>query len=187
MVIIIMGDPGRSHDPFAIVGIELDMKTGKIRPRLARQFIKTKYGVVASYLLTIRQKLHPQFLGIETNNRGKSVQKLFHKKYNLKVAGIFTSSHLTEQTRQRGESMDKPYMVNWLKNYINDDMIEFPENPGDDMRELENQLGQIVSIPTLSGGISYKAQRGRHDDLFMALLLCCHIARLYLSRQEMIE
>ena len=184
MVKIVMGDPGRSHDPFGIVGIDLDMETGKIRPKLARQFIKTKYGIVANYLLTIEKKLRPQFMGIETNNRGKNVQKLFSTKYNLQVAGVFTSSNLTEKTRERGESMDKPFMIHWLRDYIDDGMVEFPEHPSEDMQELINQHSQIVGINTMTGSVSYKAQRGRHDDLFMAFLLCCHMARLYLRRQN---
>ena len=183
---IIAGDPGRMGDAFAVVGIELDMKTGVIRPKLVRQFFKTKYGIVANYLLTIEKKLRPQFMCIETNNRGKRVQDLFLKKYNLKVAGIYTSSNLTEKTRQRGESMDKPFMVQWLKDYIDAGQVQFPENPSEEMQELENQLAQIVGIATPSGGTTYKAQRGRHDDAFMGFLIAVHIARLYLKREEMV-
>ena len=39
---------------------------------------------------------------------------------------------------------------------------------------LKNQIESISQIPTLTG-YTYKAKKGRHDDLFMALLLCCHM------------
>ena len=180
-----MGDPGRSADPFAVVGIELDMDTGKIKVKLARQFIKTKYGIVADYLLTVRKQLRPNFIGIETNNRGKKVLKLFHEKYNLKIAGIFTSANLTAKTMERGETMDKPFMVKYLKEQLQNNMIEFPPNPSEDMAELLRQINEFVGIRNPSGHTTYKAMRGRHDDLIMSLLLCCHMARLYVKRQEM--
>ncbi|WOV93182.1 MAG: hypothetical protein R1F52_00640 [Candidatus Nitrosoabyssus spongiisocia] len=37
---IICGDPGRTNDPFGVVGVELDLDTRRIRIRLARQFLK---------------------------------------------------------------------------------------------------------------------------------------------------
>ena len=186
IVKIVMGDPGRKNDPFGIVGIELDMKTGIIKPKLARQFIKTKYGVVADYLLTVRNSIKPNIIGIETNNRGKRVMNLYREKYALKLVGINTSANLTLETLERGLTMDKPFMIGWLKEYLQNHMIKFPNNPTVEMKVLIDQIHQIVGIRTAAGHISYKAQRGRHDDLFMAFLLCCHIARLYLKRQEMI-
>ena len=183
---IICGDPGRTNDPFGVVGVELDLDTRRIRIRLARQFLKTKYGVVADYLLTAKHNLKPHFMGLETNNRGKRVVTLYKEKYNLPMIGIHTSANLTEKTRDRGYSMDKPFMVGWLKELMDDKLLFFPTNPSADMRELQNQIVQIVGIKTPSGHTQYKAQRNRHDDLFMALLLCCNVARLYLRRQEML-
>ena len=181
MVRIIMGDPGSTADPFAIVGIELDLETGNIEVKMAKQFIKTEYGIVAQYFKKLQRTIKPHFMGIETNNRGKEVQKLFHEKYDVKVAGIHTSSHMSEKKRHEGKSMDKPFTVQWLKKYMGKGHIKFLSTNNKDMKELLTQIGLISSITTLSGGITYKAHSGRHDDLFMALLLCCHIARLYME------
>ncbi len=183
---IVMGDPGRQTDPFGIVGIELNLESEIIRPRLARQFIKTRYGIVADYLRDIKENAKPDFMGLETNNRGGKVLQLFQEKYNLKLLGINTCGELTEESRERGKSMDKPFMVSWLKQQLIIDNVEFPINPSTHMAELQNQLNQIVGIRGPGGNIQYKATRGRHDDLFMAFLLCCHMARLYLRRQEML-
>ena len=109
------------------------------------------------------------------------------KKYNLDVAGIFTSANLTEKTINRGQSMDKPEMVKWLKDTMANHQVLFPEKPSEDMQELINQIHQIVGITGPSGHTTYKAMRGRHDDLFMAFLLCCHVTILFMKRQEMIS
>lgn len=183
MIKIVMGDPGRHNDPFAIVGIEYDTETRKIYPKLARQFIQSKYGVVAEFLLAVRRSQHPNVMGLETNNRGGKVLKLFESKYNLQMTGVFTSFDLTEETMLRGKSMDKPYMVKWLRE--NFSRVIFPQVKTADMQELINQINQIVGIRTPSGHMMYKAQRGRHDDLFMALLLCCHVAMVYQRRQDL--
>lgn len=183
---IVMGDPGRRNDPFGIVGIELDMDTHTIKPKLARQFTKTKYGVVADYILTVKKTIRPNIIGLETNNRGKRVLSIFATKYNLKLVGINTSANLTTKTLERGLAMDKPYMIGWLKEQLQNHIIKFPSKPTVEMQVLITQIHQIVGIRTPNGSTTYKAQRGRHDDLFMAFLLCCHMARLYIRRQEML-
>ena len=54
-------------------------------------------------------------MGIETNNRGGRVLKLYREKYNMTwLYGVNTSANLTEETRAKGYSMDKPYMVKWF-------------------------------------------------------------------------
>lgn len=178
---IVMGDPGRHNDPFAIVGIEYDTETKNIYPKLARQFVRSKYGIVAEFLLAVKKSQRPNFMGLETNNRGGNVLKLFETKYNLKMNGVYTGFDLNEETMLKGKSMDKPYMIKWFKENI--DRVIFPEVRSADMSELLNQMNQIVGIRTASGHMMYKAQRGRHDDLFMALLLSLHIVMVHEKRE----
>jgi len=52
------------------------------------------------------------------------------------------------------------------------------------MQTLIDQIPQIAAITTANGSTTYKAQRGRHDDLFMAALHCCNFVRLFIEQQE---
>ena len=98
--------------------------------------------------------------------------------------GVNTSANLTDETRSKGYSMDKPYMVKWFAQKQDEDFFEFPDIPSKDMQTLIDQIPQIAAIPTANGSTTYKAQRGRHDDLFMAALHCCNFVRLFIKQQE---
>jgi len=199
-VTIVMSDPSGTlspftpidenqinNDPFGVVGIHANLITKKIHVKLAKQFKKEKYETVANYLQSVKKKINPDFMGIETNNRGKDILKLFESRYSLPLHAVTTSSHLTENTRSKGFAMDKPFMINWFVEEKQKHNILFSPKPSKDMQTLIDQIPQIVSLKTLSGLTTHKAQRGRHDDLFMALLLCCHIALMYMNRYEMLK
>ncbi len=186
---VVMGDPGRSADPFGIVGAQYNLNKHKIQFKLAKQFIKKPYSQPAKYFRNIHHKIKPNFMGIELNNRGKKLLKLWHsEKYNMKyIHGVNTSANLTEKTRQKGYSMDKPFMVEWFKEQQKLGLFEFPSIPSPDMQELIDQIPQIVAMKTLTGATTYRAQRGRHDDLFMAALHCCNFIRLFIEQQERLK
>jgi len=181
MVTIVCGDPARRHDAFGIVGIESDFKNDIIRIGLAKQFFNQPYGVVANYFTKIQNTLSPDFMGIETNYRGQKLLQLFNNKYNLPIKGIYTSSNLTEKTRVSGKVMDKSYMIKWFVQHKLNHKIKFPEIMTVEMTTLQTQMNDMIRIPTQTG-YTYKAQKGRHDDLFMALLLCCHIHLHYMEK-----
>lgn len=182
-IIIICGDPARRNDAFGIVGIQSDITKDIIKIGLAKQFFNKPYGVVANYFTKIQNKLNPNFMGIETNYRGKKLLQLFNHKYNLNIKGIYTSSNLTEKTRVKGTVMDKSYMIKWFVQHKLNHKIKFPEILTPEMIILSNQMNDMIRIPTQTG-YTYKAQKGRHDDLFMSLLLCCHIHLHY--REQML-
>jgi len=188
LIRIVCGDPARSHDAFGIVGVESDIIHDTVRIKMAKQFFNKPYGVVANYLKKIQDNIRPDFMGIETNYRGKKLLHLFTYKYKLQIKGIYTSSNLTEKTRAKGLVMDKSYMTKWFAQHKTHHKILFPEILTPEMIILKTQIEDIVSVPTLTGGTTYKAQKGRHDDLFMSLLLCCHIHNhYYMQRVNNIE
>jgi len=174
LIRIVCGDPARRNDAFGIVAIESDIINDIIRIGLAKQFFNQPYGIVANYFIKIKNKLKPDFMGIETNYRGEKLLQLFNYKYNLDIKGIYTSSNITEKTRLTGRVMDKSYMIKWFIQHKLHHKIKFPETMTPEMITLSNQMNDMIRIPTQTG-YTYKAQKGRHDDLFMALLLCCHI------------
>ena len=186
---VIMGDPGRSVDAFAWVGAQLKLdEEAKIEFRLAKQFFKTPYGRVAAYARKIHALYKPNFMGIETNNRGKEVLSLFHRKYDLTfLQGVSTSANMTEKSRQMGFAMDKPFMVEWFKEKMDEQMFSFPGKPLKDMQELIDQIPKIVSFRSPGGKTSYKAYRGQHDDLFLAALHCVNYIRLFIDQQARLK
>ena len=80
---VVMGDPGRKGDPFGIVGTSFNLDDYKIKFKLAKQFKNKPYGEAAHYLQDVKNKIRPNFMGIETNNRGGRVLKLYHEKYKM--------------------------------------------------------------------------------------------------------
>ncbi len=172
--IIVMGDPARRNDAFGIVGIQSDIINDIVRIGFAKQFFNQPYRVVANYFQKIQNTLSPDFMGIETNYRGQKLLQLFNNKYKLPIKGIHTSSNLTEKTRSTGKVMDKSYMIKWFIQHKLAHKILLPEKMTYEMTVLENQMNDMIRIPTQTG-YTYKAQKGRHDDLFMGLLLCCHV------------
>ena len=180
---IMMGDPGRTHDPFGIVGVELDLKTFIIIPKFARHYQKMSFEKVAADMLPIVQKIKPSIFGLETNNEGKKAINEFQKQ-GINTKGVSTVSVLTDEHRQYWQSMDKTYTVKWVKSMIATRNIQFPSNPSPHMQALEDQISLIAEYITPNGSLSYKARNGRHDDLFMAFILCCHIARIYMDMSD---
>jgi len=124
---IVCGDPARHHDAFGIVGIESDITNDIIRIGLVKQFFNKPYKVIARYFQKIQSNMNPDFMGIETNYRGKKLLQLFNHKYNLPIKGIYTSSNLTEKTRSKGMVMDKSYMIKWFVKHKLHHKIIFPE------------------------------------------------------------
>lgn len=185
---VIMGDPARSGDAFAWVGAAFDLHNYEIQFKLAKQFFHTPYNRVAEWAHKKHEEIKPNFMGIETNNRGQEVLGLFYNKYKMQyLQGINTSSGLTEKTRAQGFTMDKTFMVHWFKDAKDRGMIKFPSNPSRDMQELINQIPKISMMLTPGGKTTYKAYRGQHDDLFMAALLCCNFIRLFINQQEQLK
>ena len=177
---LIIGDPGKSNDPFGVIGLQATWPEKKIYTRYARQFKKESYDKVAKHFEILQKKIKPHLILIEKNFDYENVSKAFR---NLPITYTTTSSNLTEKSRAKGWSVDKPYMIGWLKTEYKKHTIQYPKVKSADMNELINQQIQIVGITAPSGHVSYKAQRGRHDDLFMAKLIGCNAVRIWWDQQ----
>jgi len=181
---VVTGDPARSGDAFGVVGLEGLYPQRLIHIRHAKQFIHEKYSVVAEHFSFLQKKIVPDIMGIEMNYRGKKLLPLFRIKYKLPMIGINTSANLTEQTRKRICSMDKPFMMKWYATQQRLHKILYPEKRTADMEELINQDNEMVGITQPSGHVSFKRKRNRHDDLFMAKLIGCNIIRIWWEEME---
>ena len=176
----IANNPGLRNKPWGIVGVEWDAETNTTSVKSARQFRGENLNVISDYIYRIHNDVKPDIHTIEINGSGNDIYlKLMH---SLRSFGwlrpFITTGKITEKIRGEERYMDKPYMVGWLKTQKKLGNILFPENPQGDMRELERQMNEFVSITTPNGYTCYKRMCSRKDDLIMALMMaCCPVMR----------
>ena len=180
---VLSGDPGLTNDPFGIIGQVGTYPEKKIYVTYAKQFIKERYTVVANHFAKIHKKIKPSIMLLEKNFDYDDVSKAFSY---LPIKYVTTSGTLKDETRQKGYAVDKPFMINWLKAQKKNHDILFSKRPTKDMQVLIDQYPQIVPILT-AGGYTYKAMRGRHDDLFMAHLIGANFIRLWWDKMDAIN
>ena len=177
---LLIGDPGRTTDPFGVIGLEATWPKRKIFMRYAKQFKRKPYRYVANEFRKLNNKIKFDLMILEKNFDYERVSMAFS---TLPITYVSTTGNMTEQARAKGWAVDKPFMIGWLKEQYPLHTIQFPKSPRDDIEELLNQRKQIVGITAPSGHTAYKAQRGRHDDLFMAQLIGCNAARIWWDQQ----
>ncbi len=177
---LLIGDPGRTTDPFGAIGLEATWPKKRIFVKYAKQFKRKPYRYVANEFRKLNNKIHFDLMILEKNFDYERVSRAFS---SLDITYVSTTGNMTEKARAKGWAVDKPYMIGWLKEQYPLHTIQFPKSPSADMEELLNQRNQIVGITAPSGHVSYKAQRGRHDDLFMAKLIGCNAVRIWWDLQ----
>ena len=176
---IIMVDPGITSDPTGIVGIRGVFKTNKIYVMLARQITEqnrtSRIAKTRKYLAELAAELKPDYMGIETNGYGKRVKTILQAK-GVHLQGCTTNSTMTSE--QTLSNMDKPDMILYMHEMQGRKNIIWPEHGKGHFAELQNQFHEITRYKTRNGTYTYQAANSHHDDLFMALLLCCHVFRV---------
>lgn len=177
---VISGDPAKSGDAFGVSGLQGTWPERKIYIRHTKQFWHTPYNTVANHFSILQKKVKPDMILIEKNFDYDNVSKAFAA---LPITYVSMSSNLTEKTRDKGWSVDKPYMIGWLQAEYKRHTIQYPKKQSSDMAELINQQNEIVGITGPSGHTSYKRTRNRHDDLFTSKLIGCNAIRLWWERQ----
>lgn len=193
MVRIVCGDPSgfkdieskNKGDSFGIVGIALDLDRKFVKVRYAKQWTGLSFSEVARKFKPHYNKIKPKFCGLETNNDGKAAIRVFQS-MGIDAQGINTVSNLTASSRHKWQAMDKTFTVQYLKGLKYDQRIRWPipKLTTREMKILQDQVASISEYMTPNGSIGYKARRGRHDDLFSAFLLCVHMARIYMERDD---
>ena len=183
---VLAGDPGRKGDPFGFCGVEMDYNTGAIYVRFARQYTKTEFADVAKDMQQVIQTVMPDAIVLESNRDGKEAIDEFKKLDDI-TQGINTVASMSDKNiASNPRSMDKSYTIHWLQDKMKENKIKFPakDRTSPHMQVLIDQIAMISSYTTPNGSIGYKALRGRHDDIFMAFLLCCHTCRHQYARSE---
>ncbi len=183
---LLIGDPAHlGSDAFGVIGLEATYPERKIYIRYAKQHWKKPYSYVANHFSALHKQFNFDKIIIEKNFDYENVASAFA---HLPITYISTSSGLSEETRAKGWAVDKPFMINWLKQEYKKHTIQYPNyNPPNkmskDMAELINQRNEMVGITAPSGHVSYKRTRNRHDDLFLGELIGCNAIRIWWDLQ----
>ena len=172
------GDPARANDYFGACGGDIDIRKGLLYVRYAMQWKKTPFFQVAKEIKPMWKRAHPKIFALEKNNEGEKAIEMFSMA-GIPVMGITTTGDVSDHGRW--EVMDKAYTVHWIQKMFRNHRIIFPTNHSIYMQMLIDQLKQVIKQRTPNGSVTYKAMRNRHDDLFSAFLILCHLARLYIG------
>jgi len=80
--------------------------------------------------------------------------------------------------------MDKNEMVKYMIILAGEGRVIYPANKSPEMKELQRQMSIFAEHKTESGkSFAYYAEGNEHDDLVMALMLACFVARYYINRK----
>jgi len=178
---LLIGDPAKAGDSFGVVGMQGTWPERKIYVRHAIEFKREKYSTVANHFESMNKKINFHLMMLEKNFDYEDVSKAFS---HLPIKYVSTSAGLTEETNADGWVVDKPFMIKWLKTEYKKHTVQYHDKKSDGIAELINQRNQIVGITSPSGHVSYKRQRGRHDDLFMCELIGCNAIRIWWDQQR---
>lgn len=177
---LLIGDPAKAGDSFGVVGLQGTWPERKIYCRHAKEFKRESYSTVANHFELMNNKIHFDMMILEKNFDYDDVSIAFA---HLPITYVTTSSGLKEDTRSKGYTVDKPFMIKWLKGEYRKHTVQYPAKKSRDMAELINQRNEIVGFTAPSGHVSYKRQRSRHDDLFMPELIGCNAIRIWWEQQ----
>lgn len=79
----------------------------------AKRFKKKPYSTVADHFSMMHKKINFDMMLIEKNFDYDNISKTFAY---LPIQYVLTFSGLTVETRSKGYTVDKPFMIRWLKN-----------------------------------------------------------------------
>ena len=168
-------DPGVSNDPTGIVGI--DTKAGNIQVIYAQRVPRPTPQEMYELLWKLYAIINPFKISCETNNRGKDFTNAITK-FGMDVNPVFTTNRVREKNKRNPTVMPKNFTIAWLKQQT----LEFPKNPSTEMQQLIDEVNSIQRFE-MGSNTQYKAQRSRHDDLFMALLIAVHTYRVFGTKE----
>ena len=173
MVTKVIGlDPGKQRDSFGIVAIE--KRDNRIYVKNAQRVLGKRYIDVENYVASLHQKYHYDYYILEVNNTGEHVFEVLKDVKGLPVIPVFTTSDVKDlKKKMDGRTMDKKDMVKRMAHQFQNNEIIFPKKSNPELEQLKTQLAIFSEHITEAGNVSYYAEGTEHDDLVMALMLCC--------------
>ena len=174
-------DPGKQVDSFALCGVEVKEK--KIFVLGAKRWLGRAYLEVEREIHLIDAKNPFDYYVVERNNTGEHVIEVLRSNYSLPIVPVTTVSKGTDEKRIfNPKLMDKIDMVRYMLIMFRDGRIVFPREPKGEVLELMRQLSIFSEKKTETGKVSYQAEGSEHDDLVMALMLACFMARNFVDK-----
>lgn len=167
-------DPGQKKSSFAMVGIEVVDQ--KIYIRGARAWNGKAYLQVENDVAKIHEKKPFDYYIVEKNNVGVHVIEVLKYVKHLPIISVTTSKDI-RNPEQHPNVMDKNDMTKWMLILHQQGDLVFPSLDNKHTAELKRQLSLFEEHKTGAGTVSYSATKGERDDMVMALMLACYVAR----------
>lgn len=124
---------------------------------------------------------------LEINNTGIHVFEVLNYQKRLPVIPVTTTKDIKDPKKKySAQVMDKNEMVRIMLHWFQDGTIIFPQQSTAELDELKRQLSIFAEHRTEAGSVSYRAEGQEHDDLVMALMLCCFWARRYVGGRDLV-
>ena len=177
-ITLLVGDPARAGDSFGSVAGIATWPKKEIHYRYAKEFKRKSYDVVAKHFRRIAKVINPHMILLEDNFEKDNVNKAF-KKNGINVNWIHSSANLTDEKKRQYHSLDKPFVVEWLAEQRRLKRVFYADNKKDDMDVLVIQTDSIISFMTQNGSTTYRATRGRHDDLYICSIIFANFVRIW--------
>ena len=190
MVTLLGIDPGISHDPCGAVLTEYARVPDRSYVRDAYQFTGMEsYEELAAAIMQYVRAMSPDWILMEDNGYVGHFTIRALSPLLSTYAGLFTPITTCGEMSDAGRmakdsSMDKPYTIKWLRTEMRNRSWLYPRNPSNDLKVLETQVKDMTEYKQLTGHSTYRAQLGRHDDLFMGMLLTAHGVRILRQRNS---
>ena len=148
----------------------------------AKRWLREEYLKIEGDIAKMHKRAKWDILAVEQNNTGEHVIEVLKHKYDLPVHPVLTYGKLSDpKQHHKQKTMSKPEMVMWYLKAKQNHMVKFPANTQNkDMQELIRQISIFAEHRTDSGTINYHAPGEEHDDLVMALLIACFVARKWI-------
>ena len=175
-------DPGKQRDSFAFVGTEIRDRSLYIitaKRWLGRAYIDVEKEINQSH----KKNPYDKYV-VERNNTGEHVVEILSRGYHLPVWPVVTGKELKSKDKiYSPKIMDKNEMVKYMIILGGEGRLIYPANKSDEMKELQRQMAIFAEHKTEAGKFTYFAEGNEHDDLVMALMLACFVARYYINRK----
>lgn len=159
-----------------IIGAEIDITQRKVYVKLARQWSREQINKIPDNIQNIYSKIQWEDTIIDQQTGQHFIQDL--KRCEMPMQVITTQKNIKDpDVIEKIQTMDKVEMIQLMLVLRKNHQIIFPEEPSEDMSQLEHQMSVFTEHKTEAGGIDYFAPGDEFDNLTKALLMLCFAAR----------
>ncbi len=172
----------KHRNMIGFIGIEVDDDL-LVNVRLAKQWSRNQINQIPMEIADAYSKIKWDKMYIDQLAGEHFIHDI--KKHDLPVDVITTKKNLNEPDDiERLLVMDKIEMTQLILSLKLKHRIQFPQEPGETMKEAISQMELFTENKTEAGGIDYYAPGEELDSLTKSLMICCFAVRNILAGDD---